>query len=384
MCLADKKKCTGCTACVNACPIDCLQMITDIAGFPYPTLVGSSKCTECGLCAVVCPVTTQQKVSSNLPTAYAAYSIRSDIRSTSSSGGIFTELAFPILEADGVVYGAAYDEAFHVHHICAETLDELNALRGAKYAQSDLKSTFQEIQTKLRTGQVVLFSGTPCQVAGLKSFLKTEYDSLICVDFVCHGVPSPMAWQEYVKHRSNLDNQGVLPKAIDLRSKASGWSHYQYSTAFEYGDTRYSCVSGDSLYMKLFVGDYINRPACESCNFRGYERVGDITLGDFWGIWDIDPQMDDNKGTSVLLVQSDKGAKLLAQIEKNLRVKEVTLEQASQQNPSMIVSSVANPNCEDAMRKILNGDFADCDQFFLNSSTKTTLFGKIAKRIFKR
>lgn len=363
--LAIKEKCTGCTACVNICSKACVEMKLDKNMFFYP-IVNNERCVQCGLCENTCPIIAPLEIMEYEVKAYAAYSKDKIMRDSSSSGGVFTEVAKRVLGNGGVVFGAAYNDSFEITHICVKCKAELDRIRGAKYAESNLDGVFVDIKKRLDMGQEVLFSGTPCQVAGLKSFLKKDYDNLFCVDFVCHGVPSPMAWKAYVQYRARQDNNGKLPKAINLRSKNTGWSNYQYSNVFEYENGKqHSILSSDSLFMKLFVGNYISRPSCENCKFKGYNRVSDITLGDFWGIWDIDPEMDDNKGTSVVLIQSEKGQALWDEISDKIKFKEVSLEQASQQNPSMLVSSKANPKRDEVLKRIREGHIEECETLFV-------------------
>ena len=342
--LADEKTCTGCSACANTCPVRAIEMKADAYGFFYPA-VNSAVCIHCGACERICPVLNSAPHAKTQPQAYAAYSLDESVRMQSSSGGLFTEIAKTVFARGGVVYGAAYDESFRVCHRAAGSLAELDALRGAKYAQSRLGETFSEIRSRLDGGQAVLFSGTPCQVAGLKAFLKKDYENLLCVDFVCHGVPAPVAWESYVDYRAKADNGGKLPIEVNLRDKSSGWSRYRYSNTFQYADgTVHRELSTQSEYMKLFTRDYVSRASCESCRFKGYHRPSDITLGDFWGVWDVAPEMDDDRGTSVILIQSEKGKTIWNQISDRIRSQEVQLEQASQQNPSMLTASKSREN----------------------------------------
>lgn len=383
--LAEPNLCVGCSACASICPKRCIEMEKDPDGFRYPVLMHPANCVECGMCESVCPVLNDSiKVNDGLPSAYAAFTKNEHIRQDSSSGGIFTEIAKRVIAENGVVYGAAYDERFAVCHCCVEKIDDLQKLRGAKYAESNLGSSFPEILNRLKNGQLVLFSGTPCQVAGLKSFVRKDYNNLICIDFVCHGVPSPMAWDAFIKYKAEKDAEGKLPQRINLRSKETGWSQYQYSNVFEYEDGRKSStVSSQSLFMKLFVGDYISRPSCSECKFKGYSRVSDITLGDFWGIWDIEPEMDDNKGTSVVLIHTPNGEKLWRDIEPMIKSKEVTLEQTSRQNQSMLKPSEANTNSKLALYKIKEGKIDTCEEFFKihKPSIITRIKGKMKRMI---
>ena len=368
--LATKEHCTGCTACASVCPNNCISMISDQDGFFFPE-INKNICVECGLCEKICPIKTPVesfKEDTN-PKAFAAYSKNLDVRLNSSSGGIFSEIAKDVLKQDGAVFGAAYDENFKVVHICIENETELSKLRGAKYAQSELNNTFKNVKFRLDNNQLVLFSGTPCQIGGLIAFLQRDYNNLLCVDFVCLSVPSPMVWFEYIKYRAAEDFSGNLPKSINLRSKKSGWSRYSYSNCIEYtDDINYSIRSGESLYMKLFGGGYISRKSCENCNFKGYNRISDITIGDFWGIWDIAPEMDDNKGTSVVLVQSEKGKKIFNSISDRLIIKNVTLEESSRQNRAMISTIRTNPKREEALELIRSGKIKNCQQWFNNDT----------------
>ena len=266
--LCEAELCTGCTACAAVCPKGSITMEANADGFCYPR-VEEATCVNCGLCTKVCPVLSDFS-SVHEPTAWAACSRDMQIRRQSSSGGVFTELARCVFSKGGAVFGAVYGEEFQVVHRCAENEAELAAMRGAKYAQSDLNGVFGDVKFRLDRGQPVLLSGTPCQVEGLLSFLRKPSDNLIAVDFVCHSVPSPVAWQEYIKYLGDV-------RSINLRAKDTGWSHYQYCHRIldSQGNTRL-IHNFDSLYMKLFVGNYISRPSCAQCRFKGYSRKSDL------------------------------------------------------------------------------------------------------------
>ena len=372
--LATKEYCTGCTACASICPTNCISMISDKDGFYLPS-INSDICIGCNLCKKNCPINSPSKsiYNNTPPTAYAAYSKNNEFRLQSSSGGIFSELAKNVINKKGVVYGAAFDKNFKVVHVCVDNEAELSKLRGAKYAQSDLNNIFKDVKYRLDNNQYVLFSGTPCQIGGLIAFLQCDYNNLLCIDFVCLSVPSPMAWNEYVKYRAEEDFSGNFPKSINLRSKITGWSRYSYSNVFEYNNhIKYSAKSSESLYMKLFGAGFISRKSCENCKFKGYNRISDITLGDFWGIWDILPKMDDNKGTSIVLIQSEKGKMIFDAISNRLIIQKVSLEDASSQNNAMITAINNNPKREDALRLIRSGKIQDCQEFFINESNNKT------------
>lgn len=382
--LVNKEKCTGCSACVSVCPKSCLKIVRNVDGFCFPQFV-TDKCVNCGVCQKICPVINPKESPEQITMAYAAFTKDSNVRMQSSSGGIFSEISVEMLNQGGVVYGAAHDNQFRVIHKCIKNNADLPVLRGAKYAQSDLGNCFLDVQERLKNGQQVLFSGTPCQVAGLKSFLQQDYDELLCVDFVCHGIPSPMVWEKYVQYRAHLDNNNVFPKHINLRSKESGWSRYSYSVAFDYADgKRYISSNGNDAFMRLFVGDYILRESCSNCQFKGYDRVSDITLGDFWGIWDVAPAMDDNKGTSLVLVHSSKGEDVLKSISDKIKYKQVTLEEASRMNPSLLKSSVHQPGREKMLNVIAeNGFQAVLPLVSTQDSKKKTVLGTVKQLIKK-
>lgn len=377
--LASKEDCTGCTACASVCPKGSIAMAPDDNGFSFP-VVDAGRCVSCGLCEKACPVLDSLPKSSREPRAYAAYSRDEVMRLDSSSGGIFTELAKHVLHQGGVVFGAAYNEAFEVVHICAEDEAGLAALRGAKYAQSDLNGIFAQVRRRADTGETVLFSGTPCQVAGLKGFLRREYENLVTVDFVCHGVPSPVAWSRYLRYRADQDNEGVMPATVNLRSKETGWSRYQYSNVLEYGNgRRHVASSQDSLYMKLFVDNCLSRVSCTNCRFKGYARCSDLTIGDFWGIWDIRPQMDDNRGTSVVIVQSAAGEALFDRIKERCIFQTVSLEEASAQNRSMLESAPGHASREAILKAVRKGDFERCRSIL--QSSKPNILNRILRKI---
>lgn len=357
-------------------------MAPDPEGFCRPVAL-KGECIGCELCTRVCPVLSPPRLPVAQPlAAYAAYTKNNFLRQSSSSGGIFSELAMLVLSKGGAVFGAAYDEQFRVVHQCVESTQALASLRGAKYAQSELGNTFPNVKSRLERGQQVLFSGTPCQVAGLKGFLRKEYANLVCVDFVCHGVPSPQAWNAYVAYRARQDNGGQLPQAINLRSKETGWSRYHYSNAFTYQAHQVVHLSAQSIYMQLFTGDCINRRSCESCPFKGDSRCSDLTLGDFWGIWDIAPEMDDDRGTSLLLIHSQAGAALLHRLEAGLVVRPVCLEEAARYNPSLRSCSRSNAHRKRFLQLSSAGAYDACAELLHQPPEKLPqLFIRFVRRV---
>lgn len=338
--LCKRELCTGCGACASICPSQCIRMEADCEGFLRP-VIDIEHCVHCNRCQKCCPVLNRQECSDGNSIAYAAIHLDERVRYNSTSGGVFTALCQWVFQRNGVVFGAAYDENFAVVHCRADNYDSLQKKRGAKYSQSRLSDTFQQVKTCLQDGQYVVFSGTPCQVGGLIAFLG-QYacdDKLILVDLICHGVPSPKVWEHYIAYRRKQDADGELPTDINLRSKESGWPGY--SIRFEYsGGKVYSAVNSQDPYLRGFVGDLYLRPSCYDCCFKGSSRRSDFTLGDYWGVWSQCPEFDDGKGTSLVLLHTEKAQQIWQQISSGMRYTEVNIAEALTDNPSAVVSSV--------------------------------------------
>ena len=335
--ICKKELCNGCTACANICPKSCITMVADEEGFLRPS-VDESLCVNCGRCGKICSVVNFGTVENIKTTAYCAINKNDEARKNSTSGGVFTLVSQWVFNQNGVVFGARYNESFDVVHTRIESLSELSLLRGAKYSQSRLDDCFVQVKSALEEEKYVLFSGTPCQIGGLVSFLGKEYEKLILVDLICHGVPSPKVWRHYVEYRCKRDNDGELPANINLRSKESGWP--SYSIRFEYGvDKIYSELNFKDPFLRGFVGNFYLRPSCYDCRFKSISRVSDFTLGDFWGVWSQMPQMNDGKGTSLVFLHSEKARSLWNQISNGLQFLEVDPDESIKENPSAIVSS---------------------------------------------
>lgn len=335
--------CTGCGACAAVCPYNCILMTADSEGFRYP-VIDRDKCAQCGACERSCPICTPLDVNDE-PAAKAVQNVDETVRAASSSGGVFTALAEDVLAKGGAVCAAVYDSDFSVCHILVDSTDQLAMMRGAKYAQSKAEHCFSQIRDLLKKDLPVLFVGTPCQVAGLQAYLGRDYEALLLVDMVCHGVPSPSVWKQYLAERKQRDAAGSGLLNVELRSKTTGWSHYGYSVEMRYEDgTVYSIPQGKDLFMRGFVSNLYLRPSCETCRFKGIQRTSDLTLGDFWGIWDQYPDFDDNKGTSLLLIHTEKGRNAWDQISNQFRSIDVTAQEAVAQNPSAVQASCPHIN----------------------------------------
>lgn len=333
-CVLASGECVGCSACLNACPEDCITMVEDFEGFLYP-LVDLSKCVGCGLCRAVCPALHGETVS-NDPVAFGCRAVDDTLRLASSSGGVFSLLARQVIDDGGVVFGAGFDDEFTVVHICAENTADVARLRGSKYVQSDIGRTYTQVEGFLRRGRRVLFSGTPCQIAGLQLFLQRSEPGLLCVDFFCHGVPSPRVWKRYIDFQECRFDSRVLEASF--RSKDKGWRRFSMALHFASG-VGYRAPLDRDPYMRAFLADICLRPSCYECRFKGVHRRSDITLADFWGIENVLPELDDDLGTSLVMANTSSGRFALDRLGAAADLKEVTLDAAVSFNSAGIHSA---------------------------------------------
>lgn len=337
--ITDKTQCCGCGACSGICPTGCIEMRRDEKGFFYPAVNGD-KCLDCGKCEKVCPVPVWRQ-RENTPArlvTYAAAAKNEEIKMNSSSGGIFSLLAESVVQDGGVVFGAVFESPDSVIHAAAASEEEIAPMRGAKYIESDLKNTFSEIKELLKNGRKVLFSGTPCQTAGLKSFLGKDCDSLFCVSFICNSVASSFVFRDYLKETEK--RAGKRAVKVNFRDKTTGWLNYASSFSVEFGDGSIHREQGSAdLFKSALVNRIITRPICSDCPFRKYERAADITLGDFWGIEKTYPELSDNNGVSLAVVHTEKGSELLSRIGEKAELHEVDITKAVEYNPAFYIQT---------------------------------------------
>ena len=328
--IKNKKDCCGCHACSNACPKQCITMQADNEGFLYP-VVDKETCIDCGLCEKVCPVINQNEPHKPLH-VYAAYNKNEEIRMQSSSGGIFTLLAEATINEGGVVFGAKFDKDWNVVHDYTETIDGIADFRGSKYVQSTIGNTYSQAKKFLQAGRKVLFSGTPCQIAGLKKYLRKEYDNLLTVDIICHGVPSPLVWRRYIDETaeklraeraagknsvSSSLNELPLIMGISFRDKTHGWKKFGFRISYAASMAAENSVSESAMdiceshttnvFMRAFLSNTILRPSCYACAAKQGKAHSDITIADFWGINKIDSAFNDDKGCSAIFLNTEKG-----------------------------------------------------------------------------
>ncbi len=337
----EKEKCCGCNACEQICPTNCIDMLEDIEGFRYPR-VDESKCIHCGKCNKSCPIlqvdTNQvQFLDSALPRVYGGWNLDEEIRHESSSGGVFSLFANYVLDKGGVVFGATLLDDLSVEHTKISNKEELACLRGSKYVQSNIMSTYKETRDALKDGRFVLFTGTPCQVGGLKTFLNKEYDNLYTCDFICHGVPSPEIFRRYVNYLEEAYNDKVTH--VQFRTKHKGWRQFgQMGTviSFENREPVEFMPAYKDSYMNGFLSDIYLRPSCYDCRFKAkHKTYVDITFADFWGVKRHYPDLYDNKGTSLMLVHTLKGKDLFNSVKEQMYYEQCDFDKALKSNPCL-------------------------------------------------
>jgi coenzyme F420-reducing hydrogenase beta subunit len=326
-----KEDCCGCEACVQICPVNAIRLGKDNEGFLYPR-IDKERCLNCGLCEKLCPVLNPGNERKPLY-VYAAKNKNEEIRYKSSSGGIFTMVAEHIIRSGGVVFGARFNAAWEVIHDYTDTCEGLEAFRGSKYVQSNVGNTYKQAKLFLDAGRKVLFSGTPCQIAGLKTFLKQEYDNLLTIDVVCHGVPSAEVWEMYLNEMK--DNQNIIN--VNFRNKAEGWKNYVLSIDRKNDEQQLMAVR-ENTFMNGFLQNLYLRPSCYACPLKPLKSVSDITIGDYWGVQNILPEFDDNKGVSLVMINTLKGKTIYDKLEKDDR--ETTYAEAIAGNSKVEESAI--------------------------------------------
>jgi len=368
-----KQNCAGCAACTNACPRQCILMVEDNEGFLYPQ-VDVHKCIDCGLCEKACPIINKHR-SKHTPIAYACINKNENIRLESSSGGVFTIIAENTINSGGVVFGASYNEELKLVHSYEKTIVGLAKYRGSKYEQSIIGETYKQAKEFLQKDIQVLFTGTPCQIGGLYSYLGKGYEKLLCIDIVCHGVPSPKVFKRY---KASIENKyGAKIRRIVFRSKNWGWKLFSLVLSFD-NNTEYIEKFTQDMYMQGFLQNLYLRPSCYDCSFKSINRQSDITIADFWGIENILPKLNDDKGTSLILVNSIKGNKVFEKLQDNMIVEEVDSEEAIKYNPSAISSAQYNSNRDNFFEK-LNSYSGDISKLILQY-TKVSF----QKRVYRK
>lgn len=341
--IKNKQDCCGCTACAAICHKDAIVMKADEEGFVYP-VVDTEKCIRCGACNRVCPIQNPIKEEEKEQKAFLVQHKDEQVRLESSAGGAFTAIATTVIEKGGVVFGAAYDDNFQVHHTYVENIKDLKRFRNSKYVQSNLGDSFKQVKNFLKEGRWVCFSGTPCQIEGLYKYVG-PHNKLILVDVVCHGIPSPLIWNKYLEYQ---DVKNSRPDNIRFRDKFYG---YKYSTMSMVKDGKNLYHAGSQLdpMLRAFFSDTCDRPSCYECPFKKRYRVSDLTIWDCFSVYDFDKQMDDDKGTTRVLCHSEKGKAVIAEIQRLVKCKEVKAERLVAGVKEMTESVKVNPKRQEFM-----------------------------------
>ena len=372
--IIDKSECCGCHACYSVCPKNAIKMIEDENGFKIPK-INKKLCINCGKCDKVCPIKNTINVE-NKPVAYAAYNKDEDTRLNSSSGGIFSLLAEYILNLNGVVFGAKFNENFEVVHDYITKKEDIPKLRGSKYVQSVIGNSYKDAKFFLEEGKYVLFTGTPCQIEGLLKYLNKEYDKLYTQDIICHGVPSPKVWNKYLKYRQNIDNAKI--ENVEFRNKKySGWENYE--VCFKYENKIYHIDHNKDSYMKAFLRDASLRDSCYACKFKSVNRASDVLLADFWGINNLMPDFNDKKGLNLLIVNTTKGENLIKNIDHLIEKRKVDVNQAIKYNKSCVESCKIPKMREIFFENINENKFEKVTEKFTVKSSKSFI-----KRVLRK
>lgn len=339
--ISEKNQCCGCGACQQRCPKSCITLHEDQEGFLYP-VVDESKCVDCKLCEKVCPVLNQGERKKPL-SVYASMNTNEPVRMQSSSGGVFTLLAERTIKEGGIVFGARFDEKWEVTLDWTDSLDGTAAFRGSKYLQSKVGESYKQAETFLKQGRQVLFTGSPCQVAGLKHYLRKEYNNLFTVDFLCHGVPSPKVWRRYLKEWCEKESIRLESLShIAFRSKELGWKNF--SLKLETTDGKVITESfRKNIFMRAFLRDMILRPSCYVCPSKSGKSASDITIADYWGIQNVCPEIDDDKGTSLVIVNTKKGKDVYDSLDVH-SVETGIREEAKRVNGGFLETIPQHPN----------------------------------------
>lgn len=372
--IKDKTKCSGCTACMNICPVHAIEMVEDEEGFKYP-VINSKKCIKCNLCSKICPILNKQKMKDSFQQKTYLFQNKDEkVRMNSTAGGFFERIGSYVIEKKGIVYGACFDNHFKVIHKGTNNYDDLLSFCKSKYVQSDLGSIFSEIKKNLDNHILVCFSGTPCQVAGLHAYLKKDYSNLILIDIVCHSVPSPLVFEKYKEHILTKTNSSKIENIIFRDKEKYG---YEYSMMTLITDKKkYSEGLDTDPYLKAFFRDISIRPSCSNCAFKTQKRVSDITIWDCFNIGNLDHSLDDNKGTTRILVHSEKGNNLVHELD-HCTLKEISLSKAISNVKEMTHSVKLNSKRSEFFYDLNQKDIDVFDKYFpISFKTRISSFSR--------
>lgn len=376
----DKTKCCGCTACASVCPKKCISMKPDEEGFLYPE-VDESRCVDCHLCEKVCPVQKKAEVSAEKPKAKVAQLLNREVLSESASGGFFSAISKYTIENGGFVCGALYDKDFNVKHDISSTLEQCDGFRGSKYVQSNPGNTFQKVKDYLESGKLVCFSGTPCQISGLKKYLGKEYDNLITVDLVCAGVPSPKLWRLYLDKQEK--KYGSRVKYANFRNKTYGYQCSTLKLVFENGKT-YSKSGRIDPMMRFFVSGIAKRPSCYTCQFKGISRCSDFTLFDAWHARQLTGKKDNDKGFTSVIIHTKKAEDIYDKVVAMMDSYSVDIDEAVRLDGIMVNGQPKRHDRRDEFYSVLNEKGIDgCIDRYARITFKDKVLEKVKPILYR-
>ena len=328
--------CFGCNACEQICGHDAIHMVADDEGFRYPTL-NHNKCIGCGLCEKVCPIEHYEPTINQLGETCAAQFNDNAILKNSSSGGMFYAIAKYVMGKGGLVYGASFNDKNEILHRRIDRISDIYPLMGSKYVQSNTESTYRQVRADLKNGLLVYYTGTPCQISGLRLFLMKDYENLITSDLICHGTPSQKIFSNMITHIESRYNGKVINYSFRDKN-VRGWAIASSSVIKTREKIKYLKYSNDmEAYFNAFSKGALMRRACYQCTFSQPQRVGDITLADFWGVREKLPDMKNiSKGISLILINTTKGADILQKIKNNLTIEQIPMEWATETNSNLV------------------------------------------------
>lgn len=348
--IKDKHNCCGCAACANICPKECIDMEEDKEGFLYP-VVDKNKCIDCDLCIKSCPEINLREEKESLQEGYIVQIKDDEIRKQSTAGGAFTAIAKYVIKNNGIVFGVTMDENFFVHHIYVDEEKQLKKYRNSKYVQSAVgESTFKKVREFLLKDRLVCFSGTPCQIEGLKCFLKKDYENLITVDVVCRAVPSPRVFRKYIE----LQNKKLGSRVVNVRFRDKFYG-YKYSTmnvkTIKNNGKYHKGIESD-LWLRAFFSEICDRPSCHKCSFRKRYRESDFTIWDCFNVSSFSKEMDDDKGTTRMLINSDKGRRIFDSLKNDINFEKIDSDKLVYGVKELTDSVKPNPLREEFMKDL--------------------------------
>ena len=376
-----KEECCGCEVCANACPKNCIQMERDNKGFLYPK-IDENRCIDCHICERVCPVAEPKvRESGGELRMYGVQNTDERVRMESTSGGAFSLIARWVLARHGIVIGAAFDNNFRVIHAAADSEEGLARFRGSKYVQSSMGEIYRKAKEWLVQGRWICFSGTPCQINGLQKFLDKPFDNLVTVDIACHGITSPKFLEKYIRYHS--EKEGKQIKEILFREKYYGYGFSTMKIAFEDGSCYRAGMETD-IFLRSFFMDLNTRESCHACRFKTVQRVSDFTIFDGWHAGRFQKEMEDDKGTTLCIIQSDKGNKIFDDLKDQCRFVEIPVEEGVRLDGSMILkSTVPNPQREQFFKDICVMSVPEIQNRYYPITLKRKLISPIKTTVYK-